>query len=54
MRGFFLLPPCALFIMVHKRTFLSVVDMRGSRVFHVEHGAAPTGSLGTYSEYQVG
>lgn len=53
LRGVFFLPPCALFIMLHEGTFFSVVDMRGSWVFHVEHGAAPAGSLGTHSEYQV-
>lgn len=51
--GFFSLPPCALFIMLHEGTLCSVVDVRGSWVFHVEQGAAPAGSLGTRSEYQV-
>lgn len=51
---FFFYPlPCALFIMLHEGGVFNVVDMQGSLVFHVEHGAAPAGSLGTKSEYQV-
>lgn len=50
---FFFLPRCALFIMLHEGNFFSVVDMRGCWLFHVEHGAAIAGSLGTHCEYQV-
>lgn len=52
--GFFppLLPLCALFIMLHERTFFSAAHMRGSWMFHVEHGAAPAGSF--VSEHEVG
>lgn len=35
------------------RQLFSVADMRGCCLFHVEHGAALAGSLGTHCEYQV-
>lgn len=45
---FFCLPQCALFIILHEWNFFSVVDMWGSWLFHVAHGADPAGSLGTH------
>lgn len=48
------LPPRALFIARHERTFLGVVDVRGNWAFHVEQGPDPAVSLGTPSEHQVG
>lgn len=48
------LPPRALFITRHERTFLGVIDVRGNWAFHVEQGPAPAVSLGTHSEHQVG